>query len=610
LLAVANQFTGSREVEKALATHADLFRKTRKNKLIGDILVANQDLTPANRSAMLLTQDRIKDESLAEAINELAESKREKIELNKRFGAIAVKKGYVNIDQVNQALKQQRREVERGEKKRYLGEILKQNFGLGKEDLLAVLKEQKTYEMQRLNLEKALAQYRSNFKVNQKLSQLFDYRVSDTRLEAFVTMRSEPLEEISTNNFKNWLRVAGIKFGITNDAKIKEFLTNGQPEETLCVALGTPPEQGKHGLLEFLFENVQDPNDGHQTSHPNIIVKKGQPIAKRTPHVEGKPGRDVFGNILHPDWVNTALPGKGSGVESHDNISYTATVEGNPTRYKDRTLFVIPLTEEPVLSVVQGDVDRDTGSTYRKSSLEILGNIYPGGVVNASGLRVWQNLEGTVTVTGSVEVKEKVGRLAPGGKRARIEAGGNVVVARDIENATIITNGRVQAQGGDVISSTILAQRGIFLKNVRSGLGSGMDSGLEEACTLTIGRHETGKLAEIGKDLEQTKKALTALYLRQRGEKTDQNQIDQIKKLEIRVEALTIKRDFLLMEKERWFVPFSPEIKIKNMLEKGTTIKGECSSLLVEQTMYGVKLHEEEWDGPQKTRIIIQGYFE
>jgi hypothetical protein len=181
-----------------------------------------------------------------------------------------------------------------------------------------------------------------------------------------------------------------------------------------------------------------------------------------------------------------------------------------------------------------------------------------------------------------------------------------VVAAKDIENAAIITNGRFQAQGGNVISSTILAQRGIFLKNVRSGMGSGN----EGACTLTIGRHETGELAEISKSLDQTKKNLATLYLRRKREIADQDEIDQIKDLEIRVESLTIKRDFLLMKKERGFLPFSPEIKIKNMLEKGTIIKGECSSLLIEQTMYGVKLHEEEWDSPKKTRIVIQGYFE
>ncbi len=595
MLAIANRFTSSDGVEKALAEQANRFRETRKSRLIGDILVANQEITRANRSAVLLTQNRITDELLAESINELGVTEKDRIDLNKRFGVIAVKKGYVKIEQVNQALIQQRREVQQGRKQRYLGEILEEAFGLAKNEIIAILREQRVHEKQRLNLEKALSINPSDFKMNQRLDRLFDYQISETRLEAFVVMKSEPLEDISAHNLKNWIRLAGIRFGITSDTQITEFLSNGQAKDRFLIARGVPPEQGKDGTLELLFDGEEPP---HSSRLP-ALVRKGEVIARRTPHIQGTPGRNVFGDLVHPDKVNDALPEKGRGVESVDDISYIAAIDGHPVFYRNRTLFVTPLPLEAPLSIINGDVEEDTGDQYKADTLEILGSVCPGAVVHCRELRIWHNLLGHVFVSGDVDVKGTVGTGsspdAPGADQASIQALGNVVVNSHIENATITTNGRVQAQGGDIISSTIQAQRGIFAKNICSGP--------QGVCTLAIGRRETGELAEINIRLGQKKSALRTLNPGTSRQETD--------RLEREISALNIEREYLLMEQDKGFKPFSPEIKIKNKIDQGTLVKGEYASLTVEQTMYGVKLHEEDGQSlTEKKGIVIKGYFE
>jgi hypothetical protein len=84
----------------------------------------------------------------------------------------------------------------------------------------------------------------------------------------------------------------------------------------------------------------------------------------------------------------------------------------------------------------------------------------------------------------------------------------------------------------------------------------------------------------------------------------------EIKTLEEEIAELSIERDFFLMDQEKGFLPFSPEIKVKNKIEQGTIVKGERSSMVIERTMYGVKLQEVKALDSEKTTFVIQGYFE
>jgi len=721
-LAIANRFTDYETVKKALDLQARLFREKRENRLIGDILLDKKAITQADRTAVLLTQDRIKDEFLAEAMVQLAGSELERIDINKRFGAIAVKNGYVTIGQINQALKQQKAEVHQGKPRRYMGEILKERFGLTDQDVIVILKEQKALEKQRLNLEKSLYLYNSEIKMNQRLSRLFEYRITRTKLEAFVVKRSENIEEISVHNLQNWIKLAGIRFGIVPEKEIETFLQDGETGEELLIARGYPPEQGVDGALEFFFDTEYYSREGSGETGPVPFVKKGELIVRRTPHMEGTPGRDIFGNLILPDKVNPCYLCKGKGVGSDDDIFYVAAIDGNPAIYKERTLFVTPALMEPPLKIIEGDVLEDTSDDYKFYNLEIQGSVHHGALVACNRVTVRQHVLGRVLASGGVEIRggigESITRMNVAREKAYVEAQGNVVLSRNIENAKIITKGSFHATGADVISSVILAQRGIVLKNVYS---NGKDSSI-----LRIGRHETGRLVKLRQildhkeqqlrtlkhedelegmvvqlrnqakvqeqyeerqnalgflrsllaeadiaaptvlddrlvnfkgilgfsrgskaheflngiverfatlSLEQKQKAVqafldknsgmygAAVNISRRLEAEYQATLDvveqrmascskEIEALEGEIGELSIEKDFFLLEQEKGFLPFSPEIKVKNKIEQGTIVKGERTSLVIQRTIYGVKLQEVELPGSDGTTIKIRGYFE
>ena len=106
------------------------FKKTRQHLAIGEILVSGKALSDAERTALLLTQDRIEDEFLEQAIHVIAGNELEKMAINKRFGSIAVARGYARIEDVNQAIRLQNEQKKRGLKPDLLGKILEDSFGM------------------------------------------------------------------------------------------------------------------------------------------------------------------------------------------------------------------------------------------------------------------------------------------------------------------------------------------------------------------------------------------------------------------------------------------------------------------------------------------------
>lgn len=97
----------------------------------------------------------------------------ERLSINMRFGAIAVKNGVVALDQLNQALKIQNVRNAEGRERVYLGQILQKLFGVSDEDLIKILKTKKELEKQRLSLEKGPDPVQSGKPTRQRVVPVF-----------------------------------------------------------------------------------------------------------------------------------------------------------------------------------------------------------------------------------------------------------------------------------------------------------------------------------------------------------------------------------------------------------------------------------------------------
>lgn len=258
-LAVANGLVSEQDVSFALECQQTYFEKYRINMKIGDIWVENKTMTHSDRVSILLTQNRIKDENLLDALNDIGATLKEKDAVSKRFGVLAIKKELVSIEQVKAALEIQKNETRTQGKSRFMGRILQETAELSDDDILQVLLEQKQFEKRRLDLEKALYTVQSEIKISQKLNKLFEYRISKDGIEVFARKLKKTDKVIPVYEFHIWLKRAGIKFGIEKDAVLEEFIQKAEKNIQILVAKGYPSEQCTHESIQFYFENEVAP---------------------------------------------------------------------------------------------------------------------------------------------------------------------------------------------------------------------------------------------------------------------------------------------------------------------------------------------------------------
>jgi hypothetical protein len=223
-LATANELASEEAVAKALVHQRMHFEKNRIHMKIGDILLGNGNITLSDQVSILLTQNRIKNEKLLDALNDLGETQGEKDHINKRFGVLAIKRELATIDQIKAALDIQKNERQTQRETRFIGQILQETTDFSDNDILQILLEQKQFEKRRLDLEKSLYTVKSEFKISKKLNRFFEYHISKNGLEAIVIKRMEIDQAIPTYEFHIWLRRVGIKFCVATDAVLEEFI--------------------------------------------------------------------------------------------------------------------------------------------------------------------------------------------------------------------------------------------------------------------------------------------------------------------------------------------------------------------------------------------------
>ncbi|MCK5541163.1 MAG: DUF342 domain-containing protein [Desulfobacterales bacterium] len=636
-LAIANDFATREAINDALDFQKDCYSRTEQTKEISESLLKKEQITLGNCTAILIVQDRIKDDMLAQALDDLGSSQAEKKAINKRFGVIALKRELISLDQLNEALTAQQGELLLGEKRRHLHEILEESSGLSTDDTISILKEQKQFEKRRLNLEKALATYNTEIRLSNKLGELFKYRVPKTGLEAYVSKIKDLPEEIKWYDFFSWLKQIGIKFGIVDDKTIEDFLFNKKAEEEIVIAKGYPPVEGEDESIEFLFDtNFVLPDE--QVKNEEIpLVKKGDVLAKIIPGKKGKPGKDVWGQSIEPADIKICPVNSWKGVRL-DDLVFTADIDGIPLLHNGKAIIVSPLPEESQTHIISENIESETGDTYKAMNLEIKGIIGKEAVLFCHDLILQGDALGNIYATGDIEVKGSIGIIENTGSetvhQTNIFADGDIIVRKNIQNTKLETGKELIAPNSEIISSEIIAVDGIILRSV----------GFNEAnpSVLQIGKKSDPKTLKIDKMIEEKGNKLKELKHQKAHveevfniesgmlkatvevtkkmnhdhetrasqiEKEIENNSPEIKKIEDEIERLSAGKELLLSKQEASFNPINSVIKVKGQIAKGTIIKGQVAQMVVEETMYGVKLMEVRNSLKNETKILVEGYF-
>jgi hypothetical protein len=249
------------ESEDSDVNVTDIFKQEKfiTKKRMAYLLAFDESLQTRSLDQQFGRLATAKNEKLLDVLNDLEETQAEKDHINKRFGVLAIKRELATIEQIKAALDIQNNERQTQKETRFIGQILQETADFSDNDILQILLEQKQFEKRRLDLEKALYTFKSEFKISKKLNRFFEYHISKSGLEAIVIKRMKIDQTIPTYEFHIWLRRVGIKFCVATDAVLENFIQTAQKNSQLIVAKGYPPEQCTNESIQFYYRNEACP---------------------------------------------------------------------------------------------------------------------------------------------------------------------------------------------------------------------------------------------------------------------------------------------------------------------------------------------------------------
>jgi Flagellar Assembly Protein A N-terminal region len=540
-LATANGMASEEAVAKALIQQRMHFEKNRIRMKIGDILLGNGQITLSDRVSILLTQNRIKNETLLDALNDLGETQPQKEAINKLFGVFAIKKELATIAQINAALDIQKTERQAQGESRFIGQILQETAGISDGEILAILLAQKQFEKRRLDLEKALYTVKSEIKISKKFNRFFEYLISKDGLEAIAIKQMKIDHAIPTYEFHIWLRRVGIKSCIATDAVLEDFIQTAQKKSQLIVAKGAPPEPPVNESIQFHFENElppvqqnpdrpalnpsasenpkpaqedpmtcnpeEEPPDTDEAENP-LPIKKGSLLARIIPGKKGKSGKDVLGYPIQPDKPSRAVLTAGNHV-IQKGLDFFARVDGRPVLQNGTTLTMEPVGKNAKIKAITGSITNDTQETYASLRVELKGTITKEAVFRCRSLLLHGHLLGQVICTGEIEVNGDIGTdETPTDPPTQILSQGSVKAANTIANSKIQTRCELLAFNSTVIGSEVIAFNGMAIRDCLTGKNgvSRLQCGLKPGDELLSVDHtieeKRAKLACLKKEAE------------------------------------------------------------------------------------------------------------
>jgi len=436
--------------------------------------------------------------------------------LERKFGTLAIQSGFATKDQINLALKVQKRMATDGEP-RFLGDILVQAGAISEKQRDAVLESQKELKDKLAKTDKAEEDQKEvGLESVRKIQNDLGYNLTITgdKMAAYLCPQQEPAPELGLDSIKGLLEMEKIVFGLVDDAQIIDYLASKPSMEAPWkIAQGKPVKPGRPPKIKYHFET--DPLKAGTIDQSGAIdfknrgeipqVEEGKIIAEIIPATEGVPGKDIYGYPITPPPYDEIPISSGKGVQraAEDPLKFVAQTKGRPEVLKDGTLCV-----SNVLSI-PGDIGVETGHVEFDGHIEVAGSVQEGYRVKGKTLTADEILQADVRIDGDIVVlKGIIGAtiLTDGTIKARhirdavIDSLGDINVETETYESKIETNGAFKIGSGKILCSKVSAMRGINAAEI------GSDGSVP--CNLVVGidNRMESKIARMNSEISQKQK--------------------------------------------------------------------------------------------------------
>lgn len=425
-----------------------------------------------------------------------------------KFGAIAIRKGFINQSVLKLVLEEQENDIKNKRKVRLIGDMLVEAGMMTdkQKNYILKLQERVREEVKQSSEgtptdpsappgvlkpvpvegipEKSKTETDGN---SQDIGNLMEAEIIDggIKLEitkdfmaAFLSKTDYFDDTVTLDAVKTALFEKGIVAGLAEDKMIEGFIrSSGFKTKSFRVAKGIPPIQGKDARIEFFF-NIDYLKVGDLTEDGGIdfkergeipFVEAGTVLAEKIPLIEARKGNNIYGHEIE------ITPGKdidlkyGKGVRlSEDGHKLIADVGGFPKYALSGHVFV---HQE---YTTEGDVDYETGHVQYDGNVNVKGRIKSGFKVEGNNIQAVELDGGIITAEGNVKIAGGIneGKIYAKGNvhakfihKSEIICMGDVVVGKEIVDSDIECSGGCVIDG-KLISSRISAKMGVKAKHI------------------------------------------------------------------------------------------------------------------------------------------------
>ena len=406
-----------------------------------------------------------------------------------KLGMAAIKMGFATKEQIEQAFKEQERLSAQG-KAALISDILIDRKILTKEQRDEIIGNKEAIKNQSADQDKESQHIKDAKKVQDDSG--FELTITPDKIEAFISPLKADLPAVGLSAIKGLLEKEGIRFGMIDDAQIAEYLASKPSKDKLWqIAQGKAPDPGKLPEVRYHFDTDplktatidEDGNIDYKNRGEIPYVTVDDLLAEIIPGEDGKPGKDIYGEIALPPALPPVEILHGTGVKKiEEGNKAVAEMNGRPEVLKDGTLNV---SDE---LCIPGDVGIETGHIEFDGHIKVKGSVQEGYRVKGKSLWADEILNAQIEMTEDIEVAKGIigaNILTDGKIKARhvrdtiIDALGDVIIEREVYESKIEANGVFDIGRGTILGSSISAMRGIEAAEVGSHAAT--------PCRLTVG---------------------------------------------------------------------------------------------------------------------------
>ncbi|MBI9088011.1 MAG: DUF342 domain-containing protein [Desulfobacterium sp.] len=407
-----------------------------------------------------------------------------------KFGTIAIEKGFISNGLLKLALDEQKQEMTRHKRSKLLGDILMDAGMITTRQRDYILKEQnrlrELHQAQKKqagqpgqNPEKDSAEEPDNSYTTETLKGGINLMLPQDALAAFISKTDDFDDTISAQEIEEMLSEKHIVFGIVDKTLINGFIkSSGFKTKPFRIATGIKPQKPVDASIKYFFE-ADTLKVGKINKKGAIDFKErgeipkmpaGEILAEKIPLVEGRDGRNVFGE------VSTLPPAKdikmkyGKGVKlSEDGLKLVAKVAGQP---KLAWSGIVDVLDE---FIAKGNVDYETGHIDYKGNVKIKGCVQSGFKVTGESIRAEEidggiiHAEGDLSIAGGINeavIYAKGNVWAKFIHKSKILCMGDIYTTKEIVESTLENSGACIINQGKIIASEITSKMGIYAESV------------------------------------------------------------------------------------------------------------------------------------------------